>query len=137
MAQYAGLAHSAHVMFSATGCFIGARAGRRLLRWQCKRQASGLPAQLKLDNVKLVYAIDRETGLPTGQSVYVQKEANQLVEEFMLLANITVATRIYKAFPQAAMLRRQPLPLGMFSTGALAPHLVFTLFGRTYRKYVP
>jgi hypothetical protein len=76
--------------------------------------------QLKLDNVKLVYAIDRETGLPTGQAVYVQKEANQLVEEFMLLANITVATRIYKAFPAAAMLRRQPLPLCM----SCAPRLV-------------
>jgi hypothetical protein len=80
----------------------------------------GTALQLKLDNVKLVYAIDRETGLPTGQAVYVQKEANQLVEEFMLLANITVATRIYKAFPAAAMLRRQPLPLCM----SCAPGLV-------------
>ncbi|KZZ97272.1 Ribonuclease II/R [Ascosphaera apis ARSEF 7405] len=37
-------------------------------------------------------------------------ETNSLVEEFMLLANITVADRIYKAFPQTALLRRHATP---------------------------
>jgi exosome complex exonuclease DIS3/RRP44 len=32
-------------------------------------------------------------------------ETNSLVEEFMLLANISVAERIYKQFPQTAVLR--------------------------------
>jgi exosome complex exonuclease DIS3/RRP44 len=32
-------------------------------------------------------------------------ETNSLVEEFMLLANISVAQRIYKQFPQTAVLR--------------------------------
>ncbi|OJJ49369.1 hypothetical protein ASPZODRAFT_60114 [Penicilliopsis zonata CBS 506.65] len=35
---------------------------------------------------------------------------NSLVEEFMLLANITVASKIYSAFPQTAMLRRHATP---------------------------
>ncbi|EEH18001.2 hypothetical protein PABG_00564 [Paracoccidioides brasiliensis Pb03] len=37
-------------------------------------------------------------------------ETNSLVEEFMLLANITVASKIFKAFPQTAMLRRHATP---------------------------
>jgi exosome complex exonuclease DIS3/RRP44 len=32
-------------------------------------------------------------------------ETNSLVEEFMLLANISVAQRIYDQFPQTAVLR--------------------------------
>ncbi|KAL1956002.1 hypothetical protein VTO42DRAFT_7902 [Malbranchea cinnamomea] len=38
-------------------------------------------------------------------------DTNSLVEEFMLLANITVASRIYQAFPQTALLRRHATPL--------------------------
>ena len=34
----------------------------------------------------------------------------RLVEEFMLLANMAVAHRIYRAFPQVAVLRRHPPP---------------------------
>ncbi|GAA6038258.1 hypothetical protein JCM8097_003908 [Rhodosporidiobolus ruineniae] len=37
-------------------------------------------------------------------------ETNSLVEEFMLLANISVAERIYKQFPQTAVLRRHAPP---------------------------
>lgn len=35
---------------------------------------------------------------------------NSLVEEFMLLANITVASKIYSSFPQTALLRRHATP---------------------------
>lgn len=35
---------------------------------------------------------------------------NSLVEEFMLLANITVASKIYSSFPQTALLRRHASP---------------------------
>lgn len=35
-------------------------------------------------------------------------ETNSLVEEFMLLANISVAQRIYDQFPQTAVLRCVP-----------------------------
>ena len=37
-------------------------------------------------------------------------DTNSLVEEFMLLANITVASKIYSAFPQYALLRRHAAP---------------------------
>ncbi|KAK4050698.1 exosome catalytic subunit dis3 [Microbotryomycetes sp. JL201] len=37
-------------------------------------------------------------------------ETNSLVEEFMLLANISVAQRIYEQFPQTAVLRRHAAP---------------------------
>ena len=34
----------------------------------------------------------------------------RLIEEFMLLANMAVAHKIYKTFPEIAMLRRHPPP---------------------------
>ncbi|KAM5463054.1 exosome catalytic subunit dis3 [Microsporum audouinii] len=37
-------------------------------------------------------------------------DTNSLVEEFMLLANISVAARIYESFPQTAILRRHATP---------------------------
>ena len=40
----------------------------------------------------------------------VQREANKLVEEFMLLANMSVAALIADAFPERALLRRHPPP---------------------------
>lgn len=45
------------------------------------------------------------------------RETNSLVEEFMLLANTTVAQRIYEAFPTTAVLRRHaPPPSDNFET---------------------
>lgn len=35
---------------------------------------------------------------------------SRLIEEFMLLANMAVAHRIYKSFPDLAVLRRHPPP---------------------------
>ena len=60
---------------------------------------------LRLDNARLSFKLDKD-GNPTSCSHYDQKEANQLVEEFMLLANLTVAEIIAEAFPSLAMLRR-------------------------------
>ena len=40
----------------------------------------------------------------------VQREANKLVEEFMLLANMSTAALIADAFPERALLRRHPPP---------------------------
>ncbi|XP_063965858.1 DIS3-like exonuclease 2 [Lytechinus pictus] len=65
---------------------------------------------LRLDQVKLQYSLNSETGLPNGYSVYQQRDSNRLVEEFMLLANMAAAHRIYKAEPQRAFLRRHPPP---------------------------
>ena len=38
------------------------------------------------------------------------RETNSMVEEFMLLANISVAEKIYEEFPEYAVLRRHPKP---------------------------
>lgn len=38
------------------------------------------------------------------------KDTNALVEEFMLLANIYVAKKIFETFPESSMLRRHPKP---------------------------
>ncbi|GAA5821795.1 hypothetical protein JCM11251_001028 [Rhodosporidiobolus azoricus] len=55
-----------------------------------------------------------ENGLKKKGEVGVEQkelfETNSLVEEFMLLANISVAERIYKQFPQTAVLRRHAPP---------------------------
>ena len=37
-------------------------------------------------------------------------EANYLIEEFMLLANISVAERVYERFPAISILRRHTSP---------------------------
>ncbi|KAG2436972.1 hypothetical protein HXX76_006487 [Chlamydomonas incerta] len=49
-------------------------------------------------------------GNPLAAAPYVQQEANQLVEEFMLLANMSVADCIADTFRDKAMLRRHPPP---------------------------
>ncbi|XP_013775846.1 DIS3-like exonuclease 2 [Limulus polyphemus] len=65
---------------------------------------------LRLDQTKLQFTLDSETGLPSGYSVYEQKDSNRLIEEFMLLANMAVAHKIYKHFPKQAFLRCHPPP---------------------------
>ena len=40
----------------------------------------------------------------------VGRETNSMVEEFMLLANVTVAKKIQEEFPHCACLRRHPAP---------------------------
>lgn len=64
---------------------------------------------LRLDNLKLVFALD-ENGMPCDSMIKQQKDSNFLVEEFMLLANMTVAKVISRAFPECALLRRHPEP---------------------------
>lgn len=65
---------------------------------------------LRLDQVKLAFTLDHETGLPQGCHVYEYRDSNKLVEEFMLLANMAVAHKIHGAFPERALLRRHPPP---------------------------
>jgi hypothetical protein len=59
---------------------------------------------LRLTNTKLSFALDTG-GNPVSASPYVTAEANHLVEEFMLLANMRVAGIISRAFPAQALLR--------------------------------
>lgn len=65
---------------------------------------------LRLENSKIVYLYD-EYGIPYDSTFYEQKDSNFLVEEFMLLANRTVAEVISRTFPDSALLRRHPEPI--------------------------
>ncbi|XP_067851360.1 DIS3-like exonuclease 2 isoform X2 [Heptranchias perlo] len=65
---------------------------------------------LRLDQLKISFTLDRETGMPQGCYVYQYKDSNRLVEEFMLLANMAVAHNIYNSFPEQALLRLHPPP---------------------------
>jgi len=73
--------------------------------------------QRRVDNGSLVlassevrFAVDSETADPTEVQAKVVRETNSMVEEFMLAANISAATKIFEAFPDCAMLRRHPAP---------------------------
>ncbi|KAL4608149.1 DIS3-like exonuclease 2 isoform X1 [Arapaima gigas] len=65
---------------------------------------------LRLDQLKLAFTLDRETGMPQGCYIYQYRDSNKLVEEFMLLANMAVAHQVYRSFPEQALLRRHPPP---------------------------
>ncbi|XP_065382322.1 DIS3-like exonuclease 2 isoform X2 [Macaca fascicularis] len=60
--------------------------------------------------LKLAFTLDHETGLPQGCHIYEYRDSNKLVEEFMLLANMAVAHKIHRAFPEQSLLRRHPPP---------------------------
>jgi len=72
-----------------------------------KRFESGA---LRIDQPKLEFLLERGSGLPLDYSVYVNKECHRLIEEFMLLANMTVAKRLSTDFPELAFLRSHPSP---------------------------
>ncbi|XP_074860184.1 DIS3-like exonuclease 2 [Carettochelys insculpta] len=65
---------------------------------------------LRLDQLKLSFTLDKESGMPQGCYIYQYRDSNKLVEEFMLLANMAVAHQVYRSFPQQALLRRHPPP---------------------------
>uniref|UniRef100_G1RVK0 DIS3-like exonuclease 2 n=1 Tax=Nomascus leucogenys TaxID=61853 RepID=G1RVK0_NOMLE len=74
------------------------------------RQQRFVDGALRLDQLKLAFTLDHETGLPQGCHIYEYRDSNKLVEEFMLLANMAVAHKIHRAFPEQALLRRHPPP---------------------------
>ena len=76
-------------------------------RLKAARSAAGA---LSLASPEVRFVLDSETSDPTDVGMYQHKEANSMVEEFMLLANISVAKETTRAFPQYAMLRRHPQP---------------------------
>lgn len=64
---------------------------------------------LQLENSKPSFLFD-EHGVPYDFVLYPTKASNHLVEEFMLLANMTAAEVISRAYPVSALLRRHPEP---------------------------
>ena len=65
---------------------------------------------LTLASPEVRFKLDGENDSPTDVTMYALKEANALVEEFMLLANITVSKKILRHFPTLAVLRRHQPP---------------------------
>ncbi|KAJ2232451.1 exosome catalytic subunit dis3, partial [Coemansia sp. RSA 475] len=66
---------------------------------------------LTLSSPEVRFRLENDSQDPVDVELKALKETNALVEEFMLLANISVARKIYEHFPDAAMLRRHPEPL--------------------------
>ncbi|EMR63604.1 putative mitotic control protein dis3 protein [Eutypa lata UCREL1] len=65
---------------------------------------------LSLSSPEVKVQMESETSDPIDVKTKELLDTNSLVEEFMLLANISVARRIYEAFPQTALLRRHAAP---------------------------
>lgn len=65
---------------------------------------------LVLASNELKFNVDFETNTINDIRTYATFETNSLVEEFMLLANVYVAEKIFDSFPSCAVLRRHPEP---------------------------
>ncbi|PWW79945.1 RNB-domain-containing protein [Tuber magnatum] len=65
---------------------------------------------LNLASPEVRIETESETSDPIDVKTKEMLETNSLVEEFMLLANISVAGKIYEAFSQTALLRRHGAP---------------------------
>jgi exosome complex exonuclease DIS3/RRP44 len=65
---------------------------------------------LSLASPEVKFKLDAETNSPLDVGMYELRETNMMVEEMMLMANITVATHIHKSFPSCAVLRRHETP---------------------------
>ncbi|BGP26866.1 mitotic control protein dis3 [Rhodotorula toruloides] len=78
------------------------------IKLKAKRMTAGA-LNLASPEVKIYLEQSEQSG-PVDVEHKELFETNSLVEEFMLLANISVAERIYKQFPQTAVLRRHAPP---------------------------
>ncbi|XP_044589542.1 exosome complex exonuclease RRP44 [Cotesia glomerata] len=65
---------------------------------------------LVLASPEIRFQVDSETHDPIEVEAKKLRDTNSMVEEFMLLANISVAEKILAEFPDCAMLRRHPEP---------------------------
>lgn len=74
------------------------------------RQARMERGALELESQEVRFELDNETQDPIEVTVYQTKDTNRLVEEFMVLANQSVARQILSHFPSTSVLRRHPPP---------------------------
>ncbi|OAL50650.1 RNB-domain-containing protein [Pyrenochaeta sp. DS3sAY3a] len=65
---------------------------------------------LNLSSPEVKVRTESETSDPVDVETKKLLDTNSLVEEFMLLANISVAAKNYEAFPKTALLRRHGAP---------------------------
>jgi len=72
---------------------------------------------LTLASPEVKFVLDSESLNPTDVQAYTLYEANAVVEEFMLFANVTVSKKILRHYPTLSVLRRHPSPnRSMFDT---------------------
>ncbi|KAJ1650843.1 exosome catalytic subunit dis3 [Dispira simplex] len=74
---------------------------------RARRMAKGA---LTLASPEVRFNLENDSQDPVDVELKELKDTNALVEEFMLLANISVAKRVYETFPDTSMLRRHPAP---------------------------
>nr|XP_002132066.1 exosome complex exonuclease RRP44 [Ciona intestinalis] len=65
---------------------------------------------LSLSSPEVRFHVDSETHDPIDLQNKELRDTNSMVEEFMLLANCSVAKKIQQEFPECAVLRRHPEP---------------------------
>lgn len=65
---------------------------------------------LSISSIRLSVKLD-DSGEPESVYIYELKEANRLIEEFMLRANMSVAEKISRHYPDEALLRRHAPPI--------------------------
>ncbi|KAK3330190.1 hypothetical protein B0H66DRAFT_542989 [Apodospora peruviana] len=84
---------------------------RTLLALSRKLKQKRLDAgALSLSSPEVKVQMESETSDPIDVKTKELLDTMSLVEEFMLLANTSVAAKIYEAFPQTAILRRHAAP---------------------------
>jgi exosome complex exonuclease DIS3/RRP44 len=84
---------------------------RTLLKLSKKLRQKRMDAgALNLASPEVRVQAESETSDPVDVKTKELLDTNSLVEEFMLLANISVAAKIHTAFPQTALLRRHASP---------------------------
>lgn len=77
---------------------------------RAKRKENG---SLKIDQPKIAFKFDKDDQrmeAPVDFYQYCIKDSNRLIEDFMLLANISVAKFIYEKFPEISLLRHHAPP---------------------------
>ncbi|KYB25799.1 DIS3-like exonuclease 2 [Tribolium castaneum] len=76
----------------------------------CLREKRRQNGSLKINQIKIGFVLDPATGEPKEFYICENKPAHRLIEEFMLLANMTVAKWINEAYPDLAFLRLHEAP---------------------------
>lgn len=76
----------------------------------CMRDRRFNNGALRLDQKRLGFSLDQKTKRPNAVHNVEHLASNSMIEEFMLLANISVAHKINDSFPKLAVLRCHPEP---------------------------
>ncbi|CAG8445251.1 12974_t:CDS:10 [Acaulospora morrowiae] len=75
------------------------------------RQRRLIKGALVLASPEVRFQLDFDSQDPVDIEMKESRETNALVEEFMLLANISVAEKIHSKFSKSALLRNHPSPI--------------------------